>query len=69
MLINPSALRTAELKFWTADMKSLTAKNPAMYILNKALSLIFSDEEIKNAKGARAGLNSYKMDALKGIYT
>ena len=50
-------------------MKSLTANNPAMYILNKALSLIFSDEEIKNAKGARAGLNSHKMDALKGIYT
>ena len=57
------------MKSWTAEMKSLTTNNPAMYILNKALSLIFSDEEIKNAKGARAGLNSNKMDALKGIYT
>lgn len=57
VLVNPATLRTAE-------MKDLTAKNPAIYLLNKVLDLVFS-EELRNTKGAR-GLDKHKMDALKG---
>lgn len=52
VLVNPATLRTAE-------MKALTAKNPAIYLLNKVLDLL------RNTKGAR-GLDKHKMDALKG---
>lgn len=46
-------------------MKALTAKNPALYLLNKVLDLVFSEEELRDTKGAR-GLDKHKMDALKG---
>uniref|UniRef100_K1PYY4 Uncharacterized protein n=1 Tax=Magallana gigas TaxID=29159 RepID=K1PYY4_MAGGI len=52
VLVNPATLRTAE-------MKALTAKNPAIYLLNKVLDLL------RNTKGAR-GLDKHKMDTLKG---
>uniref|UniRef100_K1RBU6 Uncharacterized protein n=1 Tax=Magallana gigas TaxID=29159 RepID=K1RBU6_MAGGI len=57
VLVNPATLRTAE-------MKALTAKNPAIYLLSKVLDLVFSEEELRNTKGAR-GLDKHKMDALK----
>lgn len=57
VLVNPATLRTAE-------MKALTAKNPAIYLLNKVLDLVFSEEHW-NTKGARR-LDKHKMDALKG---
>uniref|UniRef100_K1P976 Uncharacterized protein n=1 Tax=Magallana gigas TaxID=29159 RepID=K1P976_MAGGI len=58
VLVNPATLRTAE-------MKALTAKNPAIYLLNKVLDLVFFEEELRITKGAR-GLDKHKMDALKG---
>lgn len=58
MLVNPARLRTAE-------MTALTSKKPAHYLLNKVLDMVFTKDELVEAKGVKS-LNQHKLDAIKG---
>lgn len=60
VLVNPSQLRTAE-------MKSLAAtNNGSIYLLNKIVEMVFTRDELRASKGVR-GLDKHKLEAVQGI--
>lgn len=60
--MNPSQLRTAEMKALTTS----TAKNGGIYLLNKVVEMVFKKEELLTSKGVK-GLDQHKLEAIQGI--
>lgn len=60
--MNPSQLRTAEMKALTTS----TAKNGGIYLLNKVVEMVFKKEELLTSKGVKE-LDQHKLEAIQGI--
>ncbi|XP_061196002.1 uncharacterized protein LOC133204280 [Saccostrea echinata] len=60
VLINPSNLRTAEMKALTTS----TTKNGGIYLLNKVVEMVFKKEELCKSKGLK-GLDQHKLEAIQ----
>ncbi|XP_062589357.1 serine/threonine-protein kinase PRP4 homolog [Saccostrea cucullata] len=60
VLVNPSQLRTAEMKALTTS----TSKNGGIYLLNKVVEIVFKKEELRTSKGVK-GLDQHKLEAIQ----
>lgn len=58
VLVNPVALRSVE-------QMALLHRKPEVYLLNKVSSLLFTEEEFRQASGVKS-LDSLKQAALRG---